>query len=327
MGASAAWKAAAAGWEVTLFERSGFSEALGSSRGRSRIVRQAYPDAYYTSFLLDGHREWSRLEALAGERLYHEVGLLYFGPEDAEDVVSGEAALASLGVPYTRLGPADLPPLPLSPGEIGILSPEAGWVAADLVLRSLWRLAAQEGCSLVQRQVSTLTELAVYDRVLVAAGPWMTEWWNPQIEVTRQTYAYIEGRREGPVWIESGEHFFYGFPSEPGRQDFKAGVHVPGEPCHPDDPGQAPDHWALELLLDLARRRFRILNPRITEAGHCWYTHAPESDFRFGWLDERTLAVSACSGHGFKFGPWMGGLIQRLLSGEDDLANWPRFQA
>jgi glycine/D-amino acid oxidase-like deaminating enzyme len=36
--------------------------------------------------------------------------------------------------------------------------------------------------------------------------------------------------------------------------------------------------------------------------------------------------VAACSGHAFKFGPWLGRFVADVLQGHEDLANWPEFQ-
>lgn len=308
------------GLDVTCFDMG----APGSSLGRSRIVRQAYPDAFYTQILLDGHRLWTELEAEIGEKIYHPVGLLYFGDQAAPDVVATQEILAELGVPYQILTNQDLEHPTLNRDEIGILTPDAGWVAADRVLKGVKMLALAEGATFLN-QKATMTDLASFDRVIACAGPWVGEWLNLQVETSLQTYAYIRGRFDGPVWIESGPHMLYGFPSEPGATTFKAGVHIPGTMIDPDNPKRQPDGWALDILRDLAWRRFAIKDPVIEEAGCCIYTKTSNDDFRIAWSDDRTLVASPCSGHGFKFGPWMGEFLSDLVEEKQNLVDWPRF--
>jgi sarcosine oxidase len=51
----------------------------------------------------------------------------------------------------------------------------------------------------------------------------------------------------------------------------------------------------------------------------------PNEDFRMGWIDERNLLVSPCSGHGFKFAPWIGHYVADLVEGKRRDTDFPRF--
>lgn len=326
MGSCAAWKLAERGHAVTLFEQGG---QMGSSVGRSRIVRQAYPDPFYTDLLLTGHQEWVNLELKLREKIYHDVGLLYIGQDIAADVESTRWALKQLKVKHRVLNSEKVESmwgLPILDWkwEVAIFTADAGWVAADKALAGARNLAREQGAELVAKKVSP-SDLQRFDRVVACAGPWVQEWMPMPVEVSLQTYAYIEGTYRGPVWIESGPHMLYGFPNEPESTSFKAGVHLPGRVIDPDDPNREPDEWALDVLRDLAKRRFGVENPRIVEAATCPYTKAAKDDFKVAWADSRTLVASPCSGHGFKFGPWMGNFLADVIEGHQDLSEWPRF--
>lgn len=328
-GLSTAWKAASRGHKVTLFEQHPFGHQYGSSKGRSRIVRQAYPEPFFTKILLEGHKLWREFEAELGEQIYFPVGLLYFGDADNPVVQSCLSSLNELEVPHEVLNTDQVKarwqnPI-LDPEDAGIFTPDAGWVAADRALIGLRNLAERQGAVMVQMQVSSLESLTSFDRIIITAGPWITDFAKVKVEVSVQTFAYFEGLYRGPVWIEAGENGLYGFPTEPGATSFKAGVHMPGRVIEPENLDRTPDEWALDILRDLATRRFGVKNPRIVESGACPYTKTENDDFQIFWLNEKTLAASPCSGHGFKFGPWMGEFLTDLLEEKQDLVNFERF--
>ena len=88
------------GHEVVGFEQFEFGHALGSSHGESRIVRQAYPDAFYTELLLEGYPMWHELQKEAARQFLYEVGLIYIGHRDDPVIADQVEALSSLGVPF-----------------------------------------------------------------------------------------------------------------------------------------------------------------------------------------------------------------------------------
>lgn len=327
-GSCAALELADGGHQVTLFEQFSLGHVQGSTVGRSRIVRQHYPDPYWTRILLEGHGLWKGLQQRLGEQIYHECGLLYFGPREDPNMRSGLSGLNDCGVPHKVLrGPHQCGGIELTEGEDGVLTPGAGWVQADRTLRGLHRLCGEAGVE-IESPAPIQRIPAEFDRAIVCPGPWVKDWLpDSSFRITKQTYAYIRGEHQGPVWIESGPHSLYGFPNEPGADCFKAGVHEPGRPLDPNEPDRRPDSGDLEILKDLAQRRFGISDPEIVEAGACLYTRTPTEDFRVAWKDGRTLVVSACSGHGFKFGPWLGRFAADAVEGRRDLADWPRFAA
>src|SRR6185503_18757671 len=134
MGASAARFLAKRGHEVVLIEQFELGHAMGSSHGRSRIVRKAYPDPFYTEIMQEGYPMWAELQSESGREVLHECGLMYFGPADAQNVRTMIAGLKSLSVPFQVLDPRDaqrvFPALSLDDGEVGVYTPEAGWVQA-----------------------------------------------------------------------------------------------------------------------------------------------------------------------------------------------------
>lgn len=329
MGLSSALSLARRGHIVTVLDQHEVGNEWGSSTGASRIVRQAYPDEFYTRLLLDAYPMWERLDEQAGGGILYETGLLTLGPSGGREQQDEIAALEATGIAHEVLSPADVhrrfPAFRLSEEESGIFTPRAGWVSAPRVLAAIGQLAMDLGVQIVRAKVEDLTELADFDQIILACGPFIHHFAPLPVDITRQTICYMDQRIDGPVWIENFGDHLYGFPSEPGRNDFKIGFHNPGDVMDPHAEDRVANSRQLKAMLDLSRRRFGVESPRITEKYACLYTFRDNDDFLIGWLDDRTLVVSPCSGHGFKFGPWIGELVAKLAEGEDRVENWPRF--
>ena len=332
-GASAARQLSERGHDVPLFEQHPQGHDLGSAHGRSRIVRRAYPDRFYTECMAEAYPMWRELEGASCEQRLHEVGLFYFGSKDSEQVQSVAQGLRELDVPHEILEgdtvETQFPQIHLEPNEMGIFTPEAGWVRADVAVSSTLMLAQEAGCGIVTKRV-TAADLLSYERVVVCAGPWIRDWWpDAPVTTTLQTYGYIEGGVGGPVWIADAEDrsgfALYGFPNEPARHSFKLGVHGPGPAIDADRDGRTPHEQALSDILEFAGRRFGISDPKLVESKGCVYTSTENEDFLLRMLDERTFMASACSGHGFKFGPWIGKLLADLIEERVDLGCYTRF--
>ncbi len=330
MGASAARFLAQRGHNVTVFDQFEPGHAMGSSHGRSRIVRKAYPDPFYTEIMQEGYPMWRELEAELGETLVHECGLMYFGPAEAASIRSMAAGLAALSVAYEVLDPAAVrakfPNLQLQQDEVGVWTAEAGWVRADRAVAGSLRMAVAQGATFRQEKVTSLEPLErEFDAVVLTLGGWIGKFLDIPVEPQARTFCYLRARQTGPVWIEEGPGLHYGFPSEPGAETLKIGGHVydfPFDPDRPDRPVQAPN---LEAIRELARRRFGLEDPEIVESALCIYTWRDNEDFAIGRATEKTVFASPCSGHGFKFGPWVGRYLADLAEGRLEPDRYPRF--
>ncbi|MBS1723977.1 MAG: FAD-dependent oxidoreductase [Armatimonadetes bacterium] len=329
-GLSTARELSKRGHQVTVFEQHRPGNPFGSSFGRTRIVRQAYPDQFYTEILLEGHALWYDLEAESGEKLIHEVGLLFVAPQDNEEMRHELDALDNLKLPHRILTPGEIREvhshMVLGSDEIAVMTLSAGWADVPAVLDATRQIAESHGASFVQERVVDLVGLGTrFDRVVLTAGAWITKFIDLPLATTLQTFGYIDQEMHGPVWIEGFGDHMYGFPSEPGAQNAKIGFHTAGPATDPDDPDRNPQPDALAAVCEAARRRFGLAVPSVVESGCCLYTTAANEDFKVFWCDERILAASPCSGHGFKFGPWMGRFLADILEGKESLGDWPRF--
>ncbi len=331
-GSSAARYVAIKGHDVALFEQFGLGHDLGSSHGNSRIVRKAYPDAFYTQCMTRAYPLWADLERQADQKLLHEVGLMYFGDSYTTDVLSMITGLKEVGVPFEILDPGQaagvFPGLRLTKGEIGILTPEAGWVDAKGAIEANLRVLRSLGGVILTDHPMDWERLETdFDAFIVCAGPWIRQFVPVPVQTTLQTFGYVQTERiqEGPVWIEQGPLGMYGFPTEPDRVDFKVGVHEHGREVESADLDRTPCHDHTELIAEVATQRFGIKNPEVRSVKGCIYTSTVSEDFLLGRIGERGFFASACSGHGFKFGPWIGKLMATFVEGDDEPENYPRF--
>lgn len=327
-GSSAARRLAERGHKVVLFERFPLGHSLGSSHGRSRIVRRAYPDAFYTECMVKAYPLWKELERAGRKQILHEVGLLYFGGWDNPQLDSVMEGLKSVGVRHSIFRGAAaqgvLPQIHLAPSEIGVWTAEAGWVDAEQALQATWLLARSAGVEIRENTIVHREDLeSQFDRFVLCPGAWIREWVDVPVSVTLQTFGYVQADVTGPVWIEASEDNAYGFPAD--DRGTKIGIHRLGPPFDLNSPQRPPSPTALEAIKDVASRRFGIKDPLVEGATGCLYTSTANEDFLLGRVGEKGFFASACSGHGFKFGPWIGQLLADFVRGKSSPEKFPRF--
>jgi len=333
-GASVALSLALRGHQVDIFEQFELGPDLkphanGSSHGRSRIIRKAYPDPFYAAIMNEGYELWDRLQSYmpSSKFVFHD-GLLYFGQETSSEILSVMRALSALDVPLEILsnGGKRMPGLQFQPGEIGIWTPEAGWVHADLAVSASLETALIHGAKLHCKQIRDIESLEKdYDGVLVAAGSWIRDFVDIDVKTKVQTVAYVDVEIKGGAFIEDGPDFIYGFPVAPGERGAKIGVHFGGEDWDMNEPRPGPSEASIDLIRRFVQNRYGVQEPNILDVVTCLYTSTDDEDFRMGKIGERTYFLSACSGHGFKFGPWFGETIADLFEGDPPHPALQRF--
>ncbi|CAN5680683.1 hypothetical protein BH11ARM2_BH11ARM2_33700 [soil metagenome] len=324
-GSSAAFALSRRDHRVTVYEQFASGHRRGSSHGPSRIVRKAYDDSAFTEIAAEAYPLWSELDREAGGGVLHEVGLLYFGHRDSSNLAEVASGLRRIAEPFEildshRTGEV-APALRLSPEEIGIFTPAAGWVHADRALAATIALAEKAGAKFLWNVPVRPDALPEADAVVVASGPFVRDF-LPDLPArpTHQTVGYLPIESPGTVWIEDSDDFLYGFPSHDGLM--KVAPHTPGCPINPHEDPLPPEAAQLAMIHDLAYRRFGYDGP-LAKTEVCRYTNLPEDRFYFGELAPNTLLVSVGSGHAFKFGPWTGERIADWVEGERGFARGP----
>jgi sarcosine oxidase len=312
-GLATAWALDRGGHDVVVYEQFDLGHARGSSHGRTRIFRLAYPEETWVRYAQDALEGWRDLERESGEELISLDGLLELCREGAQ---SSQAALEACGVACElltreeterRFGvrPAD--------GAAVLFQPDAGVVFADRALSAFARgLRIETG-----RRVEALDELDE-PVVVVTAGPWARRLLEPAgidlpVVETRETVAYfhLEGAVPSVVAevVTRGHGFYSLYDPEYG---LKVGSHMRGSPADPDEEA-GPDEALVREIADWTRKRFPRADPTPVHAESCFYTTTDDERFvleRHG----RIVVGSACSGHAFKFGPATGKRLAALAT-------------
>jgi sarcosine oxidase len=331
---------------VALVERFRLHHDRGSSHGFARITRSTYSDARYVRLVRVAHeQDWPRLEHDSGRTLIHRADGIFFGPPDG-DLEQWAAAVASAGASgVERITPAEARrrfPLFAFPDAHAVLHDHTGGVvaAADTMF-ALDRCCRIEGVHVLEETrvlgldpshdpvvVDTDRGRLLAERVVVTAGAWVAQL-VPSLaaftSVQRQHVGYFglaaedDALRPGrfPVWVYLGspaDGLYYGLP-EFGRPGIKAALHGVGAGADDPDQHPGPSPAALERVRGFLRQQLAVTLGETLHAETCLYTNTPDEHFLIGPLPghPRVVVGSACSGHGFKFGPLTGRLLAELV--------------
>jgi len=303
MGCAAAWALRERGADVTVYEQFELDHTRGSSHGRSRIFRLAYPDPSWVRLAQEAYDGWNDLDpSLLG--LY---GLVELAPAPA---LTSARTLDECGIAHRFLEVDEA-------RALGATVPE-GWTAlhvadAGIVFADRARHAFLEGVDVrTGTRIDSLGDVDA-DVVVVTAGAWIGRLVpGLDVRITRETVAYF--RHEGPPLpsvvdiAPSGGHDMYSLHDP--VHGLKAGAHHAGAEADPDEPA-APDAAIVERVAAWVAARFPDVDPEPVETDTCIYTSTSDQTFV---LDRRGDVVvgSACSGHGFKFAPAVGRRLAAL---------------
>jgi len=308
MGCATAWALAERGAEVVVHEQFELDHARGSSHGRSRIFRVAYPDPFWVREAQQAYAAWRDLERDSGQELLGLYGLVELAANGAQ---TSARALDDCGLPYKTVSSVERIAVP--PGWTALLVEDAGIVHADRARRAFLEVS---GARVETRsRVDSIDDLDA-DAVVVTAGAWVGRLVEDvPVRVTRETVAYF--RHDGPPLPSvvdlnpaTGGHAMYALHDP--VHGLKAGAHHAGAEVDPDTEG-LPDPAIVERIAAWVRDRFPGVDPEPVAADACLYTTTPDERFV---LERRGRLVvgSPCSGHGFKFAPLVGRRLAALAT-------------
>ncbi len=349
-GSAAAYHLARRGLDVLGIDRFGRGHTLGSSGGRSRIIRLSYhehPD--YVPLLRRARDLWRELERESGETLLTQTGGLYLGPRDGELVAGSLRSARTHDLAHELIDASEVrrryPVFEVERDWVGLVDKQAGWLAPERSIEAHLRMAERRGATLRfdepidrwERDGDGVVVTSAHGtyrakRLVLAAGAWMARLvpsLAPHLWVERNVLFWFEptAQREAfamlPVYlVQEPERLFYGFPLDPEHGLKVAGLHF-GDRVDPDTVDREPSARDEERVRTWLARPMPLANGARKLAKVCLYTNSPDGHFVIDRVPGAPVVyASACSGHGFKFASAVGELLADMITRE---ASAPSF--
>lgn len=343
-GLSAAWSLVHRGHEVTLLEQGPVPNPLSASGDHHRIIRRAYPgNSGYGDAITEAYRAWEELWSDIGVSHYDHRGFLLVSRAPGDEAELYRQGLDAGGYGYELLQTEDAveryPFLQAGSFRYACFSEEGGAlhcrrIAVDLAgwLRRSGAMV-RDHCRVAQVDTSdarvTLAngESLQADRIIVTVGAWVLQLF-PQLQQHLTTYRtavvylkppaeFQESWNTAPVVLDiGGETDGYIIPPNGGAGlKFGSGLHK--VPSADPDAGRTAEAGEGERIRDLFSPPIaRAGEYEVTDVVTCAYTFTRDERF-FSNVSGRCLIVSACSGHGYKFGPAVGRWIADYIDSND----------
>ena len=320
MGAATVYQLAKAGVKVAGIDRHHPPHTFGSSHGDTRITRLSVGEgAQYVPIVRKSHRIWRELEALSGESLFEQSGLLVltsredFDPSDETDFTLRTIGLAqTYGIEHEVLDAAQIRQrfpqfAQVADSAIGYYEPGGGFVRPERCIEVQLRLAEQQGATLYTGEtvthissdeqgvtVTTDQRTLQADKLVVSAGNWagglLGAPFDRLLKVYRQQLFWFETEPDAalvgasPTFIFThgpGEGYTnYGFPALPGEGSLK----VATAQYHTVSTPQTLDRTVSptqerEMYEQQVQGRIAGLTAKVVKSAVCAYTVTPDHHF------------------------------------------------
>jgi sarcosine oxidase len=355
-GLSSAWALTKRGHQVTLLEQGPIPNPLGASGDHHRIIRRAYGATMgYGAAITEAYAAWDGLWADLGESHYDPRGFMAVSREPGDEAEEYREGLESGNYPFELLqaeaAAERWPFLEVGTFRYAFFSKEGGALHCRRIAEGLaeW-LAANGACLCPNSRVAqvdsrqgavTLADGATLsaDRIVVAAGAWVLKLFPEladRLTAYRTAVVYLEPPTDlagawaaAPVILDVGGQTdgYIIPPSGEGGLKFGSGLHKFASPDA--DANRVLDEGEGETIRDLfAPPIARIDEYRVKDVRTCVYTFTADERF-LGVELGRAIVVSACSGHGYKFGAAVGRRVADGIESGDigALAKWLRAEA
>lgn len=339
------------GHDVTLVDRHGPGNRLGSSGDESRITRSSHgPDRHYPVWQRRALGHWRGLERDARARLFVESGVLWLASDAQTFEAESFDSMTALGIPVERWSNDDLaervPVMDPTGVPWALFEPEAGaLLARPAVVATIERFQAEGGEVVVGRVAPPAmpdrgSGGGSIDRVVLGdgssmeadafvftCGPWLPDLFpatlGELIVPHRQDVMHFAvppgdaryGPEALPVWIDF-EGSFYGFPSLDGL-GLKACPDWLGPVERPDDSAREVAEATIAASRSLLRTRFpAVADQPVVRSWTCFYEVTPDANFVIDRHPELSNAwvAGGGTGHAFKHGPVIGEYLAALVT-------------
>jgi sarcosine oxidase len=341
MGSAVAFEVARRGKRVLGIDRFEPPHTMGSTHGKSRIIREAYfEDPAYVPLVARAFEKWGEIESLSGRRIFERTGGLMLGPPDGR-LVSGALASAKAHRLQHEVLDAQqvmkrVPGLRAMADMIGVVEPRAGVLQPEVAITACLELARKYGAAIVNNErvvsweardggVRVTTEQRTYqcERLVIAAGAWtsaLVPGLGVKLSVERQVQHWFQPAAPMRTPIIMCEYapgrFWYSIPDR--GEGIKVAIHHEGSTVDPETVDRTVGAEEVAYVRALLATYMPAADGPLIESSVCLYTNTPDERFLVGSHPAHPTVeiVSACSGHGFKFASAIGEIVaERVTSG------------
>jgi sarcosine oxidase len=343
MGSATLYHLARKGARVAGFDRFAPPHTLGSTHGKSRIIREAYYEhPLYVPLVRRAYELWEELERECGRRLYYRTGGLMLGPRDGVLLAGARRSAREHGIAHEELSAAEVharfPGIEVASDFSGLLELRAGVLDPEGCVAAHLTLAERAGAEVMPNDpalrwgasggaVTVEAASGQYEaaRLVVSAGAWVTEL-VPGLPLP------LSVERQVMLWFQpSGDASLYGpercpvamfeyapdgiFYSLPDLGDgLKAAIHHEGMTTGPESVRREVSERDIAPVRARLQQFMPGANGPLRSCAVCLYTNTPDTHFAVGPHPghSEVLVVSPCSGHGFKFASAIGEAVAEL---------------
>ena len=354
-GLSTAWSLVKAGHAVTLVEQGKIPNPLAASGDHHRIIRRAYGKAAgYGRLITEAYEAWDEMWADLGENHLDPRGFLCVSREPGDEAEEYREGMEQGGWPIELLEPeaavARWPFLEAGTFRYAYFSPDGGALHCRKIAAGLARWLRDNGANVyedskvigVDAEAGVVTlengETMRADQIVVTAGAWVLKLFpelGGEFKTYRTALAYVEPPADlkaaweaAPVILDvGGKTDGYMIPPSGGAgMKFGSGLHK--VPTSDADWNRQPVAGEGEAIRNLFSPPIaRIEEYKVTEVVTCAYTFTADEKF-LAHETGKCLVVSACSGHGYKFGAAVGRRVAKAVGDGDvdGLKRWLRAE-
>lgn len=336
MGSATLHELARRGIRAIGFDRHTPPHSLGSSHGRSRIIREAYfEDPAYVPLVQRAYERWAEIEADSGLSVFTQTGGLMLGAPNGNLVAGARLSAKLHELPFEEIDAREVrlrfPALKPEAGTVAIFEPRAGALNPERAIEAMLTLARGRGAEVrtgVAVEGWTTTESTVrlntsdgaveVGHAVIAAGPWLNQLIGQTVplDIERQLMLWFSPAEPtdllGPdrlpvfIWEWEPERYFYGIPDL--GDGFKFARHHEGAITTPNAVDREVGTAEIEDAASCLRKYLPVAAGAFQSAAVCLYSNTPDQHFVIGPhpAEPRITLLSPCSGHGFKFASAIG---------------------
>lgn len=356
MGSLTLHELAARGHRVLGIDRFAPPHTMGSTHGRSRIIREAYfEDPRYVPLVQRAYRKWAELEATSATTLFRQTGGLMLGLPDSVLVRGARLSAELHGLPHDVLSATEVvqrfPAFRPEPGMVGVWEPRAGILDPELAITTALAVATANGAEVHTNEtllgwepdgdgVVVTTSAGVYaaTSLVIAVGAWTRETVKElrlPLKVQRNVQFWFSPCRNDaqfspdrfPVFISEGAAHgsWYGFPDT--GDGLKVARHHHGPEVDPNTVDRSVSDEEVDGVRAIMKQFLPDANGPLRMSAVCLYTNAPDEHFVIGRHPQHpaVIVASPCSGHGFKFASAIGEALADMATGHESSADVSSF--